>query len=111
MPWKEEPTREFDFAAKKPTVDEWLASRDQLNRTSTDFLKIDLETALTFSSIALQNAMNTVKRQRNQRNARVGYDTIVRLIEKVTLTDEETRFMVRNLQRLKTELQQLGETF
>jgi hypothetical protein len=111
MPGKEQLTWGFNFVAKKPTMDELLTSRDELNRTSADFLKVDLETALTFSGIALQNAANSIKRQRNQRNARLGYDTIVRLIQKVTLSDEEIRSMAGKLQRLKTELQQLGETF
>jgi len=111
MPGKKPPTQELNFAAKKPTVDEILALGAQLNRTSTDFLKVDLETALTFAGIALQNASDSVKRQRNQRNARRGYDMIVRLVGKVALSDEDTRFLARNLSRLKTELQQLGETF
>ena len=39
-------------AAAKPTVDEWLASVDRMNRASAEFLKIDLDTALTFLQIA-----------------------------------------------------------
>jgi hypothetical protein len=105
------PTRGFSFAAKKPTVDELLAAGAQLNRTSTDFLKVDLQTALTFSGIALQSADDPVKRQRNRKNARRGYDMIVRLVEKVSLTDDDVQYMTRNLHRLKTDLQQLGETF
>jgi hypothetical protein len=111
MPGQKQPTRAFNFAAKKPTMDEILASSAQLNRTSRDFLKVDLQTALTFSSIALQSTDDSVKRERNRRNARRGYDMIVRLLDRVSLTDDDAQHMTRNLVRLKTELQQLGETF
>lgn len=102
---------EPNFAAKKPGMDEILSSAAQLNRTSIDFLKIDLQTALTFSQIALQSNADAEKRRRNRKNARKGYDTIVRLAEKVSLSDRDGRYISRNLERLKSELQQLGEIF
>jgi hypothetical protein len=111
MPSTKDPSEAFSFAAKRPTVDELLSVSAQLNRTSTDFLKVDLETALTFSSIALQSLDDPIKRQRNRRNARRGYDVIVRLMVRVSLTEDDARHIDLNLQRLKRELQQLGETF
>lgn len=110
MPRKE-PTRGFHYAAKRPTVDEFLSVGARINRTTTDFLKVDLETALTFSGIALQSSGDLQKRQRNQQHARRGYDTIVRLITKVVLSEKDAKFMKRNLRRLKRELQKLGEAF
>ncbi len=98
------------FAAKKPTVDELLASRRQLNAAGANFLKTDLQTALTFAGIALESEQGP-KRDRNRGNARRGYDTIVRLIRKFDLSEEDVRFLARNLQRLKSELQTLGEVF
>ena len=40
------------YAAPKPTVDEILASVARHNKTSADFLKADIEMALTFAGIA-----------------------------------------------------------
>jgi len=111
MPRKKQPTRGFDFAVQKPTVDDFLALGVQVNRTNTDFLKVDLETALTFSGIALQSKDDPVKRQRNRHNARRGYDVIVRLRKKVILDDYDERLISRKLQRLKAELKSLGDTF
>jgi hypothetical protein len=87
------------------------ASATRLNRASVDFLKIDLQTALTFTGIALQNEADAAKRRRNQENARKGYDTILRLMEKVSLTADDSCYISSHLKRLKGELSQLGETF
>jgi hypothetical protein len=108
---KKPPTRAFRFAAKKPTVDEILKVGAELNRTGTDFLKVDLKTALSFSNFALQSVDDPTKRQRNRRNARRAYDTVLRLLKRVSLSDDDAQRMNRNLERLKTELQHLGETF
>jgi hypothetical protein len=94
----------------KPTVDELIESLSQLNRTSAESLKTDVEIALTFSTIALRTE-NIPKRQRNGRNARKGYDTILRLVGRVRLTSEDEQFLSEKLARLKLELQRLGETF
>ena len=111
MPRQKRTIREPNFAAKKPSMDEILTSASELNRTSTDFLKVDLQTALTFSRIALENNSDTEKRRRNRRNARRGYDTIVRLVEKVSMSAGDAKFMSHNLERLKSDLRQLGEIF
>lgn len=95
-------------AAPKPTVDEVLASQSRPNKVSTEFLKVDLETGLTFANLALQ-ADDNAKKERNRRAARKAYDTIVRLIDRVILTDAETKFFKKNLQRLKDDLIKLGE--
>jgi hypothetical protein len=102
--------QENAYAVLKPTVDELIVSLGELNRTSTEFLKTDVETALTFSSIALQTE-DLSKRQRNCRNARRGYDTIVRLAGRVRLSIDDERFLFEKLLRLKSELQRLGEVF
>jgi len=90
-------------------MDELLATRNRLNRASADFLKVDVQTALTFTGIALQ-ATDPVKRQRNQRSARNAYDTVLRLIGKVQLSESDARVLGSNLERLKSELRELGET-
>jgi hypothetical protein len=98
------------YGAIKPTVDELIVSLGQLNRTSAEFLKTDVETALLFASIALQTE-DLSKRQRNCRNARRGYDTIVRLASRIRFSDDEAQFLSERLARLKSELERLGEVF
>ena len=107
---KKKQTRESNFAAKKPTVDQILASAAQLNKTSAAFLKTDVETALTFSGIALQTSDEN-KKQRNTKNARRGYDSILRFVGRIPIGAEDAEFLSSKLQRLKTELQKLGEIF
>ena len=82
----------------------------QFNRTMVDFIKADLQTALTFSGIALQSKDDDDKRRRNHANARRGHDTIVKFLKTVTLSAKDTRYVSRNLRRLKSELKELGAT-
>lgn len=91
-------------------MEEFFNSAARLNRASADFLKADVATALTFSGIALA-ADDAGKRDRNRRAARKAYDTVLRLKERVALSDGDVKIMARNLQRLKSELTKLGETF
>jgi len=102
--------RTMGHAAAKPTVDEMLSSRERLNRASTDFLKIDLETALTFVKAA-QQTNNEFRKRRNRLAARKAYETIMKLISKVRLTTEDGLRMKEGLYRLKTALEELGEQF
>lgn len=102
------PLKQHGHAAPKPTVDELLAWQSRANKVNADFLKLDLQTALTFTQLALQ-AEDGVKRERNQRAARKAYDTILRLVGRVTLTDDEARSMGKSLERLRSDLIRLGE--
>ena len=95
-------------AAEKPTVDDILATRARANKASTEFLKIDIETALTFSGTALQSD-SQVKRERNRRAARRAYDTVLCLLGKVRLSEDEAQVISGKLERLKSELTRLGE--
>jgi hypothetical protein len=110
MSRQQKPRLGFAFPAKKPTMDQILANARELSRTSTDFLKADVETALTFVRIARQSKGDDPKRRRNQKNARRGYETILRFINRVTLDVSDADHMSRKLQLLKAELQELGET-
>jgi hypothetical protein len=91
-------------------VDELLASVARHNKTGTDFLKADLEAALTFADIA-RTAEDAEERERNRRAARRAYDTIVRLINKVELNSEDANVMRSKLARLKSDLSEMDETF
>lgn len=96
-------------AVPKPTVDQVLDTKSRFNKVSTDFLKLDLQTALTFTGLALHTD-DGVKKQRNRRAARKAYDTILHLIDRVTLTDREAEFFEEKLGRLKSDLIELGES-
>ena len=82
----------------------------ELNATSVNFLKIDLDTALTFTEIAL-GAEDADKRERNRHNARIGYDTVLRLMGRVSLTRLDGKILREKLELLKADLVELGERF
>ena len=110
MARKIESANERSYAVAKPTVDELLATRAGANQANADFLKVDLNTALTFSEAALKTE-EPVKKRRNCDAARRAYDTILRLMPKVALTEAEGSLLSQNLARLKSELESMGETF
>jgi hypothetical protein len=80
----------------------------QLNATNADFLRIDVETALTFTRLAL-GTDNPEKKERNCKNARKAYDTILSLRRSVTFTPRQETYMREMLNRLRDELKSLGE--
>jgi hypothetical protein len=91
-------------------MDELLASRERMNRASAEFLKLDLQTALTFVGIARQTR-DQVRKRRNCMAARRAYDTVMRLVDKIQLSVEDRRAVSHGLKRLRTELETLGEVF
>ena len=109
MPRRRPQAHEYGHAAKRPTMDEILASRAELNRASADFLKTDVEAALTFSKIAGQTEAG-VKRQRNVQNARKAYDTIVRMMKRVSLSARDSEILAIKLKQLRLDLVALGES-
>ena len=110
VPGKKSKTSRPRYAAPKPTVDIFLAAEEKFNHTGTDFLKIDLTTALTFAQTALATD-DPVKKKRNQASARRAYDTVLRLVQRVTLNDADASELKRGLARLKSDLMALGEVF
>jgi hypothetical protein len=94
----------------------WMKSRPsrqaldiRANRIRANFLLIDSQTALTFSGIAL-SAVDPAKRKRTSRVARRAYDTITQLRNGVDLSDVDGNRLDANLERLRRELQNLGES-
>jgi DNA invertase Pin-like site-specific DNA recombinase len=71
---------------------------------------VDVVTGLTFAKAAL-DSRDEDKKLRNQKSARKAYDTIVRMLNKITPTDADARQLHESLQQLKSHLIQLGETF
>jgi len=78
------------------------------NRLRADFLQIDSEIALTFSTIALGTSEQE-KRRHMTRTARKAYDTVVRLREDTSLVGSDNDRLEANLKRLKSNLQRLGQ--
>lgn len=81
-----------------------------LAKTGFEFLKAELATCNTLSDIALETD-HPDKRQRNRKNARLAYDTVVRNQPRVLLTEEQTHYVSRTLLNLRKKLEQLGEPF
>jgi hypothetical protein len=79
----------------------------RLNQTSKEFLRVDAETALTFTSAAL-TTNDPVKRERNINNAKKAYYTIQQFSQRVTFTDGERAYMSEMMNRLRKDLEQLG---
>jgi hypothetical protein len=81
-----------------------------MNRASVEFLKIDVEMALTF----VQNARQTsdlARRERNCEAARRAFYTVTSLMNRVKLSEEDIQTVTIGLQKLRSELEQLGEEF
>ena len=98
------------IARAKQISSDFVERQKDLNIAGVNFLKTDLETALTFSSMALETD-DPVKKRRMTRKARQAFDTITHLLGRVTMSASDTQFMDKNLRRLKRELGTLGETF
>ena len=104
---KQRPRR---HAADHQAQSEFIASREQMIRASTEFLKIDIETALTFLKIARETG-DGVRKRRTCLAARKAYDTVNKLLLKVELGVEDQRIVVGGLAQVRSELEQLGEVF
>jgi hypothetical protein len=102
-------SQQCGYPVPRPTVDELLASQSRFKKVGTDFLKIELKMARTFTELALQT-QDRVKKERNQRAARKAYDTIVHLIGRVTLSEVEADFFEKTLAQLRSDLVELGES-
>lgn len=107
--------------ATRVELDGWVANRPtrivekgrrrdhRANKLMADFLLIDSEIALTFSSIALQ-ATDLEKKRRTTKVAVKAYNAVMQLKENVELLDAQKSKLDANLLRLKRELQTLDQT-
>jgi hypothetical protein len=81
-----------------------------LNQSGLSFLLIDLETAMSFMDVADVSGIEETTR-RNRANARTAYDTVLRLLEKLTPTADQRHTIDAQLTPLKTRLQAAGQQF
>jgi len=95
-------------AVEKRTGDELLASRERMTRASIEFLKIDIQTALTFLEIARQTD-NEERKRRNIQSAGKAYDTVLRFVDRVQLGTDDLQTINTGLERLRSELEEFGE--
>ena len=77
---------------------------------AVEFLLIDLDTALTFMDVA-ETTGNEETRQRNFQNARTAYDSILQLMQKVTLDDAQNEAIRKKLTLVRTRLEAVGQKF
>jgi hypothetical protein len=80
------------------------------NATSVAFLNVEADTGLLFAKIA-EESDNFEKKVRNCANARLAYDTVLRFISRVSMTDAESESLWLKMAKLKMGLQTLGESF
>jgi hypothetical protein len=81
----------------------------QTNQAGVDFLKIEVRTALTFASIALESANDAEKRNRNRANARKAYEVAMIWFYRLSLSEAEIREIEEKLRELRSALKRLGE--
>jgi hypothetical protein len=77
--------------------------------TGIEFVKSDLETAITFSEEALkaQGAQDTTH---DRANARAFYHTALRKIDDLGIRESDASEIVEKMDKLKSNLHRLGET-
>lgn len=79
------------------------------NQSGVQFLKIDLDIALTFVKIALSSHKDHDKRARNQANARKAHDTVIHWKDRLEISQPDALEIEAKLQKLRAALEELGE--
>ena len=83
--------------------------RQALNACGVQFLKVDLDIALSFVKIALHSHNDHDKRTRNQANARKVHDTVIHWKKRLEISQPDALEIDAKFQELRTALQKLGE--
>jgi hypothetical protein len=85
--------------------------RDDLNRTTVEFLRTDLDTGIMLARIATGARKNSERRERNTRNARMAYDTVEKLRRQAPMSTEIRNALDEKIGLLRSLLEVLGESF
>ena len=80
---------------------------EESNRVGVQFLLADLATAVTFLNAA-DVTQSDKSRRRNRQNALTAYQTVLRLLPRVTPSNEEQQALTRQLDALKARLTAIG---
>jgi uncharacterized protein YlxW (UPF0749 family) len=84
--------------------------RDHLHaRTGFGFLITEVQTGLTFASIALSAGDDLNKLTRNSENAKLAYDTVLRFRDRVQMNQQAAAQLEAELEKLRVDLRQSGE--
>jgi hypothetical protein len=83
------------------------AALENFNENKVDFIKTDLDIAITFAQIA-QESTDENKAARNLRKA---YDAVLHFLSIATLTPRDQKQIIEKLAWLKSALMALGEQF
>ncbi len=75
-----------------------------------EFLLIDIDAALTFMDVA-ETTNSDETRQRNFKNARHAYDTVLQLMHTAGLNAAQKKEVQERLAALRTRLEAAGEQF
>jgi hypothetical protein len=86
-----------------------VAPSDDLNATGLEFLTTEVNTALTFTEIALGAGDDVDKVERNRLNARKAYDTVLRFRDRVAMSKTQSEALDSQMERLRNDLLKLGE--
>jgi hypothetical protein len=78
-------------------------------RTGFGFLMTEIQTGLTFASIALTAGDDLNKLVRNSDNAKLAYDTVLRFRDRVQMNEQAAAQLEAGLEKLRVCLRELGE--
>lgn len=88
----------------------FTAQYPSMQSSLREFIRTELETAITFASVALDSGTEQ-KRQRNRKNARKAYDTALRFWRDDAFGQQPAPYgLLDRLGRCRHLLLQLGET-
>lgn len=80
---------------------------DRTNSIGIDFLRTDIETALTFILVA-ETSSSLESRERNYGKALEGYRTVLRFLPRVMPSPEELASMHNKLEQIRVKLEKAG---
>lgn len=80
------------------------------NVMGIQFLLTELDTGFTFVHLS-ESAHGDLKMERNRKNARAAYNSVLHFFKDVALDQEQSQKVRAKLTSLKTRLQNLGEPF
>ena len=99
------------IASKAGARREFRELQEFINDNRRDFLHVDLDLALTMVQIAFDADRDSPRRERNIRNARKAYDTVLKFRDKVHASAAQKHCLRRKLSHLRLCLEDLGERF
>jgi hypothetical protein len=87
-----------------------LPPDSEANTSGVKFVLIDLDLALTFMDVAdVSDVEETIRR--NHKNARIAYDSVLRLLRNLTPASLQQQTIDSKLAILKTKLLAVGQQF